>query len=241
MSDQITFLLENLPNLLIGFPGHRPGGLTLSILLAAVAIALGFMLAYVLGMGYESRWRAVRGAVHLYVQVFRGIPLILLLLIVHQLLGELRQIGLGLTPLHSALLALILYSSAYQAEIVRSGLQAVPQHLTESAHLMGSNKRQTYRLIKMRYTLHTMAPAFTGQAISLFKDTSVVVILGVAELMTVARIVLGSDVGNAPYWVGLFLVVGFFYFAVALSLSRLAQRWERRHRSTDLVHSLANY
>jgi len=241
MPDQITFLLENLPNLLIGFPGHRPGGLTMSILLAAVAIAFGFALAYVLGMGYESRWRMMRGVSHLYVQVFRGVPLILLLLIVHQLLGGLRQMGVGLTPLHSALLALILHSSAYQAEIVRAGLQTVPQHLTESARLMGSNKRQTNRLIKMRYTLHTMAPAFTGQAISLFKDTSVVVILGVAELMTVARIVLGSDVGNAPYWVGLFLVVGFFYFAVALSLSRLAQRWERRHRSADLVHSLANY
>ncbi len=86
-----------------------------------------------------------------------------------------------------------------------------------------------------------MLPAFTGQAVSLFKDTSVVIILGVAELMTVARIALGSDVGNAPYWVALFLVVGFLYFIVAFSLSRLAQRWERSHRRGDLVHTLANY
>ena len=85
-----------------------------------------------------------------------------------------------------------------------------------------------------------MRPSFAGQAISLFKDTSVVVILGVAELMTVARIVLGSDVGNAPYWVSLFLLVGFFYFVVAFTLSRLSLRWEKGHRTTDLVHSLAN-
>ncbi len=241
MPEQIAFLLRNAPNLLIGFPGHRPGGLVMSVLLALVAIGMGFILALFIGTGYESRRRPLRLAAHVYVQLFRGIPLILLLLIVHQLLGNGRQLGLETTPLLSALVALTLYSSAYQAEIVRAGLQLVPQRMVESARLMGSSRRQTYRLIKLRYTLHIMLPAFTGQAISLFKDTSVVVIIGVAELMTVASISLGSDVGNAPYWVGLYLMVGFFYFTVAFTLSRLAQRWEQQHHTTNLVHSLANY
>ena len=238
--EQIDFLLGNIPNLLIGFPGHRPGGLLMSIFLAAVAVGLGFMVAAVLGTGFESRWRVVRTFSKAYVQIFRGIPLILLLLIVHQMLGIGRQMGLHLTPLVSALVALILYSSAYQAEIVRAGLRSVPDQLIESALLLGSSRRQVYRLIRIRYALFVMRPAFAGQAISLFKDTSVVVILGVAELMTVARIVLGSDVGNAPYWVSLFLLVGFFYFVVAFILSRLSLRWEKGHRTTDLVHSLAN-
>ena len=177
---------------------------------------------------------------HGYVQIFRGIPLILLLLIVHQLLGIGRRMGVPLTPLVSALVALILYSSAYQAEIVRAGLRSVPEPLIESARLLGSSRWQVYRLIRMRYALFVMRPAFAGQAISLFKDTSVVVILGVAELMTVARIVLGGDVGNAPYWVSLFLLVGFFYFIVAFLLSRFSLRWERSRQTTDLVHSLAN-
>lgn len=241
MSEQIAFLLNNFPNLLIGFPGHRPGGLTMSVLIAFLAIGLGFVLAVVIGTGYESRQWPFRLAAHLYVQIFRGIPLILLLLIVHQLLGNGRQWGLSTTPLVSALVALTLYSSAYQAEIMRAGLQAVPERMVESARLMGSSHRQAYRLIKLRYTVHVMLPAFTGQAISLFKDTSVVVIIGVAELMTVARISLGSDVGNAPYWVGMYLVVGLLYFAVAFFLSHLALRWEQRQRTTDLVHSLASY
>jgi len=237
----MNFLLENIPNLILGYPGHRPGGLMMSLLLAAAAVGVGFLLAVLIGTANESRHRAVQLLAGGYVQVFRGIPLILLLLIVHQLFGYGRRIGLPLTPLVSALVALTLYSSAYQAEIVRAGLLAVPERLVESARLLGSNRRQTYRLIKLRYAVFVMMPAFTGQAISLFKDTSVVVILGVAELMTVARIVLGSDVANAPHWVGLFLLVGLFYFVVAFILSRIAQRWERERPSADLVHSLANY
>jgi general L-amino acid transport system permease protein len=241
MSEQIAFLLKNIPNLLVGFPGHRPGGLMMSLLLAGVAISLGFALAVLLGRGYESRHRAVRLAVHVYVQVFRGIPLILLLLIMHQLLRYGRLVGLSRTPLLSALVTLVLYSSAYQAEIVRAGLLSVPERLVESARLMGSNRWQVYWRIKLRYTLHVMLPAFTGQAISLFKDTSVVIILGVAELMTVARITLGSDVKNAPFWVGLYMMVGLFYFVVAFTLSRIALRREGNHQIGGLTHSLANY
>ncbi len=213
----------------------------MSILLALVAVSVGFLLAVLIGTAQESRFRVLHLLAGSYVQVFRGIPLILLLLLVHQIFGYGRRLGLPLTPLVSAVTALVLYSSAYQAEIVKAGLQAVPARLVESARLLGSNKRQTYRLIKLRYALFVMMPAFTGQAISLFKDTSVVVILGVAELMTVARIVLGSDVANAPHWVSLFILVGFFYFVVALFFSRLAQRWEKGRPAGDLVHSLANY
>lgn len=241
MNEQMAFLLDNLPNLLFGFPGQRPGGLLVSILLAVVAVFLGFLIAVVIGAGNRSRLRTVRWLCFLYVQLFRGLPLILLLLLVHQLLGTARRQGLDLTVRTSALVALTLYSSAYQAEIVRAGLEAVPQKLVESARLMGSTPWQAYRLVKLRYTMRVMLPAFTGQAISLFKDTSVVVILGVSDLMTVARTALGSDVGNAPYWVSTYLLVGALYFTVAFGLSRLAWRLERHTNRGDLVHSLANY
>lgn len=241
MSDQIAFLWQNIPNLMIGFPGHRPGGLLLSVMLAVAAIMLGFVVAVLLGTAYETRFRSLRLLVYLYIEVFRGIPLILLLLVIHQLLGNGRHLGFNPPPLISAFVALTLYSSAYQAEIIRAGLQAIPVRMVETARLIGCSRRQVYQLIKLRYALHVMLPAFTGQAISLFKDSSVVVIIGVADLMTVARVTLGSDVVNAPYWVGLYLVVGLLYFAVAFTVSRLAQDWERRHHSSDLVHSLVNY
>ena len=241
MSNQIAFLLDNVVNLLIGFPGQRPGGLIMSLFLAMVALILGFAIAVIIGTVYESKRRSFRCLAYLYVQFFRGVPLILLLLLVHQLLGYGRQFGLNRTALTSALVALTLYSSAYQAEIVRAGLRAVPDQLTESATLLGSTPHQTYWRIKLRYSWQVMLPAFTGQAISLFKDTSVVIIIGVADLMTTARIALGSDVNNAPYWVALYLVVGLFYFAVAFGVSRFAQHRERQTQTAELIHSLANY
>ena len=234
------FVIENLPNLLIGFPGQRPGGLLLSIWLAILGNMLGFVIAIVIGNGYASRRRPLRWLCRVYVEVFRGLPLILLLLLIHQVVGG-RRFGLNLSPRTSAVLALALFSGAYQAEIVRAGLRAVPSQWVESARLLGGSPWQVYRLVKLRYALRVMLPAFTGQAISLFKDTSVVIIIGVAELMTVARSVLGSDVANTSYWVSMFLVVGLFYFVVAFGVSQLAQRQERRTRSRDLAHSWINY
>ena len=134
----------------------------------------------------------------------------------------------------------MLYSSAYQADIIRTGLRSVPGGIVDWARLMGSSRWQVYRRVKLPYSLRVMQPALAGQGITLFKDTSVVVIIGVADLTTTARIVLGGDVGNAPYWVATYLMVGLLYFGVAFGLSRLALRGERRYRSGDLVNSLAN-
>ena len=240
MLDQLAFVLEKLPYLLFGFPGQRPGGLVLTLLLAVFSVGVGFVLALPVSGAYASRHHTLRWLGQAYVELFRGLPLILLLVLVHQIVGSPR-FGFNFSPRTSALVALTLYSSAYQAEIVRAGLRSVPQPLVDSARLMGSSRWQVYRLVKLRYALRVMLPAFTGQAISLFKDTSVVVIIGVAELMTAARIALGNDVANAPYWVSVYLMVGFLYFCVALILSQLAQRWERRTQSRDLVHSLVNY
>ena len=212
----------------------------LSLFLAVLAVAVGFCLAIPVSSAERSAWRPLRWCAIAYVEVFRGLPLILLLVLVHQGLGGVR-FGLNWSPRMSALVALALYSSAYQAEILRAGLATVPLELVESARLMGSRPRQVYILVKLRYALRVMLPAFTGQAISLFKDTSVVVVIGVAEMMTVARMALGADVTNASYWVTMYTFVGVLYFVIAFCLSRLSQRWEQRSRQPDLVHSFFGY
>ncbi|MEM7333342.1 MAG: amino acid ABC transporter permease [Chloroflexota bacterium] len=241
MSEQVQFLLDNLPNLLFGFPGNRPGGLLITIFLTVVANSLGFVIALGLGFVSESNKRPLRWLARLYIEIFRGIPVLLLVLLTFQLIGNGRRWGLSLTPLFSAFVALTLYSSAYQAEIIKSGLRSVPVPLVESARLLGYPPLLTFRRLKIPYTVRLMLPALTGQTISLFKDTSVVLIIGVADLMTTARIILGSDVGNAPYWVGLYLMVGACYFAVAFTLSRIAYWIEAQTQSGDLIHAVGNY
>jgi His/Glu/Gln/Arg/opine family amino acid ABC transporter permease subunit len=228
-----------LPALLFGFPGQRPGGLVLSLLLAAAAIGLGFAAALVVGAGRVVHWWVARQLATAYVEIFRGLPLLLLLLLIHQFVGG-RRFGFDFSPLTSSLIALTLYTSAYQAEIVRAGLVAMPEELADSARLMGADPWRIFFLVRLRYAVRVMLPAFTGQAISLFKDSSVVVVLGVGELMTVARAGLGSDVRNSVYWVPVYLTVGLLYALVALIVSRLAARWERRGRLADQLHNLAN-
>lgn len=231
---QLEFVLRNLPNFLIGFPGHRPGGLLMSLVLSSAGLSLGMAVALLVAAAHDSRIRFLRTAASRYIEIIRGIPLILLLLLVHQLLAG--RTAFSLEPaLTSALLTLVVYSSAYQADIVAAGFRAVPKGVVDDARLLGCGPGQVFALVKLPYSLRVMQPALTGQAITLFKDSSVVVILGVSDLTTTARIALGSDVTNAPHWVATYLTVGAIYFVVAFGLSRAAHRWERHAPSGGLV------
>lgn len=239
VSASTEFVIDNFASLLFGVTGNRPGGLVMTLLLATVGLAFGTVVALAIGAVHDSHRRSVRWLANGYVHVIRGVPLVLLFLLIHQSLGTGRILGISTTPVGSAIVGLILYSSAYQADIIKTGLRSVPSGMIEWARLMGASRVQAYRLVKLPYTLRVMLPALTGQGITLFKDTSVVVIIGVADLTTTARIVLGGDVGNAPFWVATYLTVGFLYFAVAFGMSRLALRLERRYVAGNMIHSLA--
>ena len=161
-----------------------------------------------------------------YVRVVRGVPLLLLLLLVHQVLGT-GSWGFTTTSLQSALITLVLYASAYQADILESGLRSVPVQLVDDARLLGARPTQVAIDVRVPYAVRVTRPALLTQAITVFKDSSVVVVLGVADLTTTARIALGSDVSNAPHWVAVYLAVGALYFAVAFGLSRVVNIYER--------------
>lgn len=230
----LHFLWRVFPSLLFGFPGQRPGGLMMTLLLTMVSVLLGFGVAVLIGNIRSSSNQLLRTAAAVYINVFRGLPLLLLMLLIYQFIGG-RRFGLDISPVMSGLIALTLYTSAYQAEIVRAGLTAVPQQVIDSARLLGANSFQVFLLARLRYALRVMQPAFVGQVITLFKDSSVLVVLGVADLMTVARATLGSDVRNSVYWVPMYLTVGLLYAVVALTFSRLSSWWERGAR---LAYSL---
>ena len=225
MADQLEFLWRNAPNLLVGFPNHRPGGLLLSVLLTASSLLVGLIIAIFVGGAQTSRLVPVRWLANGYSRIIRGIPLLLLLLLVHQMLST-GRLGVETSSLTSAFVTLVLYASAYQADIIASGVRSVPQLLIDDARPMGASPSRSHFAVSLPYGLRVMRPALLTQAITVFKDSSVVVVLGVADLTTTARIALGADVENAPYWLATYLAVGFLYFAVALSLSRLVHRFD---------------
>jgi His/Glu/Gln/Arg/opine family amino acid ABC transporter permease subunit len=229
----LRFIWHSLPALLIGFPGQRPGGLALTLSLSAMAVALGGLVAIISGTARASHRIWLRRLSGLYVNIFRGLPLLMLLLIIHQVVGG-RRFGLDLSPLSSALIALTLYTSAYMTEVIRSGLLAVPEELTDSARSLGASQMETYLRIRLPFVFRVTLPALTGQAITVLKDSSIVVVLGVADLMTIARATLGSSTQNLQYWMPMYLTLGALYGFTAFGLSQLAAAWERRLQVSQL-------
>ncbi len=227
MSDQIDFLWRQLPNLLWGFPSQRPGGLLLSLLLSGGAIACGLALAIALGFAHHSRYRLVQLLARRTVWVIRGIPLIVLLVLAFQLLGTGTLFGVNFSAFWAAAVTLTLYAAAYQADIVTAGITAVPKQLVDDARVLGASRVTVARTVVLPYCLRTMRPALLTQAITIFKDSSVVVVLGVADLTTNARIALGGDVSNTPHWVATYLLVGFLYWSVAFGVARLTHANDR--------------
>lgn len=228
MAEQLEFLWRHLPHFLFGFPSQRPGGLLLSVLLTLAAFAVGAAMALPIGLGHHARFGPIRFIARRWIGIIRGIPLLVLLVLIHQVLGAGRVPGIETTALGSAFVTLALYSSAYVGDIVTAGVSAVPQQLLDDARLLGAGRSTLTRTVTLPYSLRVMRPALTTQAITIFKDSSVVVILGVADLTTTARIALGGDVTNAPFWVSTYLFVGFLYFIVAFGLARLVRRFEVR-------------
>lgn len=224
MRDQLDFLWRILPDLLIGFPGSRPGGLALSILLTAGSLVVGTSLGVLLGLAQESRLRILRLPALAVTRVVRGIPLLVLLVLVHTFVGAGRIPGIETTALQSAALTLTAYAAAYQADVVAAGVRSVPTTWVDHALLLGTSRMRINRTIVAPRALRTMRPALLTQAITVFKDSSVVVVLGVSDLTTNARIALGGDVGNAPYWVATYLLVGLLYWAVARGASAIVAR-----------------
>ena len=239
MTDRIDFVLHLLPTLLFGLPGQRPGGLLLTVGLAIVANLAALLLALLLCVCGSAQHPFIKWSVNTYIKAFQRLPLLVLLLLVYQGVGQMHGL-LAIGPRAAALVALTLYGAAYQADIVRAGLQAVPSALPESARVLGDKPWHVYCAVELRYAARLMLPAVVGQAISLFKDTSIVVVLGIGDLMTTARLILGSSSDNQSKWVTVYLVVGALYFAVAFAISLSARAWERRqHRRIPIAYFTA--
>ena len=231
MSEQLRFLVEILPELLIGFPNNRPGGLLLTVLLTLASLVVGTSLGAVVGAAHHSRSQVLRVVANLWVQAIRGIPLLVQLLVIHTTLGAGRipiidyQLPFQTSALQSAFVTLVIYTSAYQGDVIRAGIASVPKSQIDDARLLGASSFGLLRTLLLPTSFRVMRPALITQAITVFKDSSVVVVLGVAELTTTAQIALGADVGNAPFWVVTYLLVGALYFTVAWSAGRLGGTW----------------
>ena len=201
------------------------GGLLLTLILAAVGIVACFPLGVLLALGRRSQLPAIRWVSTVYIETIRGVPLITLLFMGSILLPIFMPGDFQLDKVIRAMVALTLFSAAYMAENVRGGLQAIPSGQVEAAQAVGLTYPKTMLFIVLPQALRAVIPAIVGQFISLFKDTSLVSIVGLVDLLGVARSVLG----NAE-WIGLqpevYLFVAAIYFVFCYAMSFVSQQIE---------------
>lgn len=201
------------------------GGLYLTLLLATVGIGASFPIGVFVGVGRVSRLPVVRTASVLYIELIRGVPFITMLLWFSVFVTLVSGDSLG--RVQRAMIAMTVFTSAYVAEIVRAGIQSVPRGQAEAARAVGLSAFQTMRHIVLPQAIRNMIPALVGQFISLFKDTSLAVIIGLTELVGTGRALLAitaylHDVRE----VYVFLIAVYFIFAYAMSYA--SRRLERR-------------
>jgi len=205
------------------------GGLLLTLILAVFPIIASFPLGVLLALGRRSKLPVVKAFCVGYIELIRGVPLITVLFMAAIMLPLFLPVGVNPDALVRAVVALTLFSAAYLAENVRGGLQAVPNGQVEAARALGLNVFQTTLLIVLPQALRAVIPAIVGQFISLFKDTSLVAIIGLTELLGMATAII-----QQPAWLTVtggvqrevLLFVALIYWVFCFSMAQASRRIE---------------
>lgn len=213
---------------LASVPTSRWGGLPLTIALAVVGLALAFPLALLLALGRRSRSRTARALTGSTIELVRGVPLISVLFMASYLLPLLWPAGWRPDVLLRVLAGLALFVAAYLAEIIRGGLQAVPQGQVDAAMAMGLGRWQVQRHIVLPQALRMVVPALTNSVVGTLKDTSLVTIVGLFELTGALGLALGGDPTWRPFYLEGYLFIALVYWLLCFSLSRYSAWLERR-------------
>jgi general L-amino acid transport system permease protein len=195
------------------------GGLVLTLFTAVSGIVLCFPLGLLLALGRRSALPVVRWLSTAYIELVRGVPLVAVLFMGQVMIPLFLPVGSRPDRILRAIIALALFSAAYLAENVRAGLQAVPRGQREAAMSLGLNTPMTLGLIVLPQALKIAIPAIVGQFISLFQDTTLLAIVGLAELLGIGKSILANPSYLGRYAeVYLFLAVIFWFFCYAMSL-----------------------
>jgi general L-amino acid transport system permease protein len=204
----------------------RWGGLMLTLILATFGIAAAFPLSVLLALGRRSNMPAVHTACVIYIELIRGVPLISLLFMASVMLPLFLPEGVSIDKLLRAQIAMVMFAMAYLAEVVRGGLQAIPAGQYEAAEALGLSYWRKMLLIVLPQALRISIPPLVNTFIAFFKDTSLVVIIGLFDLLSAVKVAL-----NEPAWSGYgmeaYLFASLVYFAFCFSMSKYSQRLER--------------
>ena len=201
------------------------GGLLLTFMLTVVGIVFSFPLGVFLALGRRSQLPVVRWFSVGYIELVRGVPLITILFMAQLMLPLFLPTGVTIDRVIRAMVGITLFSAAYLAENVRGGLQAIPKGQFEAAHALGLSGFQSMFYIILPQALRLVIPILVGQFIALFKDTSLVAIVGLFDLLGIAKTVLAQ-----PDFLGLqrevYAFISLIYWVLSYAMSYFSQRLE---------------
>ncbi|HYM30629.1 MAG TPA: amino acid ABC transporter permease [Candidatus Cybelea sp.] len=194
------------------------GGLPLTLMLSIVGILFAFPLAMVLALGRRSRLPVVRSFCIGYIEFFRGVPLISLLFLASAMFPLFMPVGVTIDGLLRAQIAVILFAAAYMAEVIRAGLQALPKGQYEAAEALGLSYPKRTVLIVLPQALKIVIPPLVNNFIGTFKNTSLVVIIGLFDLLGTIKLATQDPVWRSFSFEGyIFAAVLFFVFCFFMS------------------------
>jgi len=203
------------------------GGLLLSLTLGIVGIVASFPLGILLALGRRSSLPVVKVFSTMYIELIRGVPLITVLFMAMLMIPLFLPPRIRLDLVLRAMMGMTLFSAAYVAENVRGGLQAIPKGQYEAGRAVGLNEALVMGLIVLPQALRAMIPAIVGQFISLYKDTSLVAIVGLQDLLGIAKAVTGQT-----QWIGrqkeVYAFAGVIYFITCSAMSYASRRLEKQ-------------
>jgi general L-amino acid transport system permease protein len=201
-------------------------GLPLTLMLALFGMVFAYPLGVLLALGRRSKLTGIKSLCVVYIELIRGVPLISLLFMSSVMFPLFLPEGISIDKVLRAQVAIILFTAAYIAEVVRGGLQAIPKGQYEAADSLGLSYGKTMRLIILPQALKIVIPPSVGILISAFKDTSLVVIIALYDVLKTTQVTLSN-----PNWMGFsreaYLFLAILYFICCYAMSNYSRKLEK--------------
>ena len=208
------------------------GGFMLNLILGTICVSLSIPLGIILALGRQSDLPIIKGICVIFIEFIRGVPLITLLFVANVVLSYFFPPGTNLDLILRVIIMITLFSSAYIAEVIRGGLAALPRGQYEAADSLGLDYPQAMRLIILPQALKISIPGIVNVAVGLFKDTTLVSVISMFDLVGMIR----GPIGSSTAWTGIYWELYVFaillFFVVCYGISQYSQ-WLERQLRTD--------
>ncbi|CAK8054276.1 amino acid ABC transporter permease [Eupransor demetentiae] len=208
----MNYLFEILPSI--------TSGLSLTLGVFFITLIGSLPLGILVSLGINSPYFTIRWLINGYIWVMRGTPLLLQLIFIYY---GLSMVGISFPRFEAACIAFIINYAAYLAEIFRGGLQAIPKGQYDAAKVLGLNKFQTFTKIILPQVVKIVVPSFGNEVVNLVKDTSLIYVIGLGDILRAGSIAASRDVTLFPY-----LLVGVLYLLMTALVTIALRRSEKR-------------